>query len=84
MISTAEEMLRVFERLPFNWILVPKSILPPLYTLDDEKCVVFHESDEESMVLLCDGCEGKYKMSRLTPLTTMETVTNKKKRSSQL
>jgi len=67
LISTAEEMLRIFERLFFDWILVPKNLRPALEVLDDEKCVEFHISDEESMVLLCDGCEGKYNMSRLNP-----------------
>ena len=66
-ISTAEEMIRIFERLFFDWILSPKNILPPLDMLDDDRCVVFHSSDEDSMVLLCDGCEGKFNMSRLEP-----------------
>ena len=66
-ISTAEEMIRIFERLFFDWVLSPDDILPPLNMLDDERCVVFHPSDEDSMVLLCDGCEGKFNMSRLQP-----------------
>jgi len=66
-ISTVEEMIRVFERVFFDWVLSPKSILPPLDMLDDDRCVEFHPSDEDSMVLLCDGCEGKFNMSRLDP-----------------
>lgn len=67
LISTAEELLRIFERLLFDWILAPSHLLPPLEELDDDRCVHYHTSDDESMVLLCDGCEGKYNMSRLTP-----------------
>ena len=66
-ISSAEEMIRVFERLFFDWVLSPSDVLPPLDKLDDEKCVEFHPSDEEEWVLLCDGCEGKFNMSRLDP-----------------
>jgi hypothetical protein len=66
-ISSAEEMIRVFERLLFDWVLSPFDMLPPLDMLDDEKCVEFHPSDEEELVLLCDGCEGKFNMSRLDP-----------------
>mmetsp|Transcript_25744 Transcript_25744/g.38529 ORF Transcript_25744/g.38529 Transcript_25744/m.38529 type:complete len:1046 (+) Transcript_25744:820-3957(+) len=66
-ISTAEEMIRIFERLFFDWVLSPENIAPPLEMLDDERCVVFHPSDEDSMVLLCDGCEGKFNMTRLDP-----------------
>ena len=69
-ISTAEEMLRIFERLFFDWVLCPEKIRPPLDMLDDDRCVEFHPSDEESMVLLCDGCEGKFNMSRLNPPLT--------------
>mmetsp|Transcript_15583 Transcript_15583/g.35073 ORF Transcript_15583/g.35073 Transcript_15583/m.35073 type:complete len:1317 (-) Transcript_15583:1237-5187(-) len=66
-IATAEQMLRLFERLLFDWVLAPSSELPPLGGLDDDRCVEYHVSDEESLVLLCDRCEGKYNMSRLTP-----------------
>jgi hypothetical protein len=66
-ISTAEEMVRIFERLFFDWVLSPEDILRPLDALDDDRCVVFHASDEDAMVLLCDGCEGKFNMSRLDP-----------------
>ncbi len=66
-ISTAEELLRIFERLLFDWVLAPSNKLPLLEELDDERCVEYHSSDDESMVLLCDGCEGKYNMSRLHP-----------------
>ena len=67
LISTAEELLRIFERLCFDWILTPLHKIPPLETLDDDRCVEYDPSDDESMVLLCDGCEGKYNMSRLKP-----------------
>eukprot|EP00546_Thalassionema_frauenfeldii_P009113 CAMPEP_0178917458 /NCGR_PEP_ID=MMETSP0786-20121207/13259_1 /TAXON_ID=186022 /ORGANISM="Thalassionema frauenfeldii, Strain CCMP 1798" /LENGTH=2172 /DNA_ID=CAMNT_0020591013 /DNA_START=88 /DNA_END=6606 /DNA_ORIENTATION=- len=66
-IAAGEELLRIFERLLLDWVLAPKSLLPPLDNLDDDKCVEFHESDEDSLVLLCDGCEGKYNMGRLNP-----------------
>ena len=66
-IAAGEEMLRIFERLFLDWVLAPTHILPSLESLDDDRCVEFHESDEDSMVLLCDGCEGKYNMSRLLP-----------------
>jgi hypothetical protein len=66
-IAAGEEMLRIFERLFLDWVLTPTHLLPPLESLDDDRCVEFHESDEDSMVLLCDGCEGKYNMSRLLP-----------------
>jgi len=67
LISTGEELLRIFERLCFDWILSPSDRLPLLETLDDDRCVEYDSSDDESMVLLCDGCEGKYNMSRLKP-----------------
>ena len=67
LISTAEELLRIFERLLFDWILAPADKIPTLETLDDDRCVEHHLSDDESMVLLCDGCDGKYNMSRLKP-----------------
>ena len=66
-IAAGDEMLRIFERLFLDWVIAPAHVLPPLQGLDDDRCVVFHESDEDSMVLLCDGCEGKYNMSRLQP-----------------
>jgi Bromodomain len=64
-ISAGTELQRVFERLFFDWVLAPD--VPPLQELDDERCVMHHESDEVSTVLLCDGCEGKYNISRLHP-----------------
>jgi Bromodomain len=66
-IAAGDELLRIFERLLFDWILAPRHLLPELVDLDDEKCVEFHDSDDDSLVLLCDGCEGKYNMSRLIP-----------------
>mmetsp|Transcript_810 Transcript_810/g.1246 ORF Transcript_810/g.1246 Transcript_810/m.1246 type:complete len:2185 (+) Transcript_810:285-6839(+) len=66
-IAAGEELLRIFERLLLDWVLAPRSLLPSLDNLDDDKCVEFHESDEDSLVLLCDGCEGKYNMGRLVP-----------------
>ena len=66
-IAAGDEMLRIFERLFLDWVIAPAHILPQLEWLDDDRCVEFHESDEDSMVLLCDGCEGKYNMSRLQP-----------------
>ena len=67
LISSADEMMRIFERLFFDWCLLPPVLLPGIESLDDDLCVDYHPSDEESMVLLCDGCEGKYNMSRLNP-----------------
>ena len=66
-ISSAEEMIHIFERLFFDWVLCPIDILQPLDMLDDDKCVEHHTSDEGSVMLLCDGCEGKFNMSRLKP-----------------
>ena len=66
-IAAGDELLRIFERLLLDWVLAPRSSLPSLEDLDDDKCVEFHESDEDSLVLLCDGCEGKYNMGRLDP-----------------
>jgi len=66
-ISSAEEMIRIFERLFFDWVLCPAEMRPPLNMLDDDRCVEYHPSDEGSLVLLCDGCEGKFNMSRLDP-----------------
>ena len=66
-VCAGEEMLRIFERLMFDWVLAPKEHLPPLELLDDDRCVEPHPSDEDSLILLCDGCEGKYNMSRLDP-----------------
>ena len=66
-ISAAEEMIRIFERLFFDWVLAPEDQLPPLEILDDEYCVEHHDSDDDCNVLICDGCEGKFNMSRLNP-----------------
>ena len=63
--NSAEEMLRLFERLFFDWVLAPSK--PDLQDLDDDKCIDHHVSDASSMVILCDACEGKYNMSRLKP-----------------
>ena len=66
-ISAGTEMLRVFERLLFDWVLVPEEELPALSILDDDLCVEPHSSDGESTVLLCDACEGNYNIDRLDP-----------------
>jgi hypothetical protein len=66
-VNSAEEMLRLFERLFFDWVLAPSTDRPELQDLDDDRCIDHHESDLHSMVLLCDACEGKYNMSRLKP-----------------
>ena len=66
-VNSAEEMLRIFERLFFDWVLAPSKDRPQLEDLDDDMCIDHHESDLHSMVLLCDACEGKYNMSRLKP-----------------
>jgi hypothetical protein len=66
-IAAGEELLRIFERLFLDWVLSPEELLPPLDKLDDDRCVDYHESDEQSTVLVCDGCEGKYNMTRLKP-----------------
>ena len=66
-ISSAEEMIRIFERLFFDWVLAPSETMSSLEMLNDDRCVDYHPSDEESMVLLCDGCEGKFNMGRLDP-----------------
>mmetsp|Transcript_26902 Transcript_26902/g.55459 ORF Transcript_26902/g.55459 Transcript_26902/m.55459 type:complete len:2488 (+) Transcript_26902:443-7906(+) len=66
-VNSAEEMIRIFERLFFDWVLAPSNQRPALKDLDDDRCIDHHESDLTSMVLLCDGCEGKYNMSRLKP-----------------
>jgi hypothetical protein len=66
-VSMSSELLRIFERLFLDWVLAPEHLLPPLVNLDDEKCVDHHPSDEESTVLFCDGCEGKYNITRLDP-----------------
>ncbi|KAI2502950.1 hypothetical protein MHU86_11537 [Fragilaria crotonensis] len=66
-IAAGDELLRIFERLLLDWVLSPRSILPSIEDLDDDKCVEFHDSDDDSLVLLCDGCEGKYNMGRLDP-----------------
>ena len=66
-IAAGSEMLRVFERLFFDWVLAPEEHLPALEDLDDDRCVEHHSSDDSSTVLLCDGCEGKYNIFRLNP-----------------
>ena len=66
-ISSADEMLRLFERLFFDWVLAPAELLPPLEHLDDEKCINPHDSDCTAVVLICDGCEGKFNMERIVP-----------------
>ena len=66
-VAAGTEMLRLFERLLFHWVLAPDHLLPKLTELDDEKCVEQHPTDEGSTVLLCDGCEGKYNVARLDP-----------------
>lgn len=66
-IAAGAEMLKIFERLFFDWVLAPQHLLPPLNELDDEKCVEHHDTDDQSTVLLCDSCEGKYNIHRLIP-----------------
>ena len=66
-VNSAEEMSRIFERLFFDWILAPPSLLPSLENLDDDRCIDPHETDVNNMVLLCDACEAKYNMQRLKP-----------------
>ncbi len=66
-ISSADEMMRLFERLFFDWVLAPAELLPPLEHLDDEKCIDPHETDGTAVVLICDGCEGKFNMDRIVP-----------------
>jgi len=66
-ISSADEMLRLFERLFFDWVLAPAELLPPLEHLDDEKCIDPHETDGTAVVLICDGCEGTFNMERIVP-----------------
>lgn len=63
--NSAEEMLRLFERLFFDWVLAP--FKPALKDLDDDKCIDSHIEDVMSMVIICDACEGKYNMKRLKP-----------------
>lgn len=65
-VNSAEEMLRIFERLFFDWVLAPSR--PDIEHLDDDRCVHHHESDINSMVLICDACEAKYNMTRLKPI----------------
>lgn len=67
LVSHAEQLLRIFERLLLDWVLSPPPILPPLEELDDDRCVNHHASDKDALILICDGCEGKYNMSRLQP-----------------
>jgi len=66
-ISAGGEMLRVFERLLLDWVLAPSPHLARLDSLDDDLCVDPHPSDLEATVLLCDGCEGNFNISRLDP-----------------
>jgi len=66
-IAAGAEMVKIFERLFFDWVLAPSHLLPLLDALDDDKCVDHHESDEQSTVLVCDGCEGKFNIQRLNP-----------------
>jgi hypothetical protein len=66
-ISAGAELVRIFERLFLDWVLAPAHLLPDLNALDDDRCVEDHASDEDSTVLLCDGCEGKYNITRLNP-----------------
>ncbi|KAL7541225.1 hypothetical protein ACHAXR_012783 [Thalassiosira sp. AJA248-18] len=67
LVNSAEEMLRIAERLFFDWVLAPSTDRPNLEHLDDDRCIDHHVSDVNSMVLLCDACEGKYNMARLKP-----------------
>lgn len=60
-------MSRIYERMFFDWVLAPTKERPGIEYLDDDMCVDHHESDVFSMVLVCDGCEAKYNMSRLKP-----------------
>ena len=66
-VNSVEEMSRIFERTFFDWVLAPTKDRPGIEYLDDDMCVDHHESDVFSMVLVCDGCEAKYNMSRLKP-----------------
>jgi hypothetical protein len=66
-IAAGGEMLRIFERLLLDWVLAPPEYLAPLHALDDDLCVDSHPSDVDSTVLLCDGCEGNFNISRLNP-----------------
>ncbi len=66
-ISAGGEMLRIFERLLLDWVLAPDEHLTPLDSLDDDLCVEPHPTDLEATVLLCDGCEGNFNVSRLDP-----------------
>jgi hypothetical protein len=64
---SSSELLMIFNRLFLDWVLAPEHLMPPLEDLDDEKCIDSHHSDDNSTVLLCDGCEGKYNIARLKP-----------------
>lgn len=66
-IAAGSELTRIFERLFLDWVLAPEHLLPSLDKLDDDTCINPHPSDEEATVLLCDGCEAKYNISRLDP-----------------
>ena len=70
LISYAEQLMRIFERLLIDWVLSPTDLLTKLEDLDDDKCVDHHPSDMTSMILICDSCEGKFNMSRLEPTLT--------------
>lgn len=67
LVSHSEQLVRIFERLLLDWVLCPPPLLLPLEDLDDDRCVNHHSSDKDSLILICDGCEGKYNMSRLEP-----------------
>lgn len=66
-IAAGTELLRLFERLFFDWVLVPEHLLPPLEELDDDRCVEQHQPGETKTVVFCDACEGKYSILRLDP-----------------
>lgn len=51
----------------FDWVLASTKEKPEIEYLDDDMCIDHHVSDVFSMVLVCDGCEAKYNMSRLKP-----------------
>ena len=66
-IAAGMELVRVFERLFLDWVLAPQNLQPPLEQLDEDVCVDAHHTDDSATVLLCDGCEGKYNITRLKP-----------------
>ena len=65
-VSTAEEMLRVFERLLFEWVLC-QDTCQSIEALDDDICLDPHPSDKTGTILVCDRCEGHFNMERLDP-----------------